>query len=202
MIRPMQSMRTMLVLALLVGCGDDKSEKMVDAPTVDAAVDAAVDASGNPTALDCPSYCATMMTACTGALAQFGNMQNCLDTCGAWTVGTMGETSGNTLACRVSHVDLAKTSPADHCEHAGPAGGGTCGTICEGFCTLVTAECATEWPDANACATACGNFTSTPPYKAPSTGNTAQCRLYHGTMAASQPNPHCGHTAAVSTTCN
>lgn len=199
----MQTMRTTLLLALLVGCGDDEGQKMIDAPAqVDAAVDAAVDASGNPTALDCPSYCATMATACTGAVEQYLNMQNCLDTCSTWTVGTMGAMTGNTLACRVAHADLAKTSPAVHCEHAGPAGAGACGAICEGFCTLVTAKCATEWPNANACATACGNFTSTPPYKAPSTGNTVQCRLYHATMAATQPNPHCNHTATVSSTCN
>lgn len=200
----MAAMRTMIMLAMLVGCGDDTGTTQTDAPggQIDAAVDAPPDSSPNPTALDCPSYCGTITTACTGTLAQFSSMQNCLDTCGTWTMGTAGEMTGNTLACRVTHVDLAKTGPDVHCEHAGPAGAGQCGAICDGFCTIVRDKCQTQYPSNGACSAMCGSFTSTPPYKAPSTGNTVQCRLYHATMAASDQVGHCGHTATVSSTCN
>jgi hypothetical protein len=191
-----------LATILLVACGGDESSTKLDAAMQTAdAPNQTIDAPAM-TALNCGAYCAAIATACTAAQKQYDSMANCMDTCSTFAVGAAGEMTGNTLGCRATHVDLAKTGPTTHCEHAGPAGGGACGAICDGFCTLVTAKCATQWPTATACMTACGQFTSTPPFAAPETGNTAQCRLYHGTMAATSPATHCPHTQATSATCN
>ena len=196
-------MRNLLIATLfVVACGgDDGSSTKMDAAMQNT--DSSMQTIDAPAAApDCPTYCTAIMTACTAARAQYDSMQNCLDSCGTLPVGTAGASSGNSLGCRATHAEMAKTDPATHCEHAGPAGAGACGTLCEGFCAIGVAKCATQWPTAGACATACGNFTNTPPYAVPESGNTAQCRLYHMTMAATLPGGHCSHTMTTSATCN
>lgn len=192
----------MIAAMVLIGCGGVETSPKLDAAMgASDAPDQAIDAPAM-TALNCQAYCTAIASACTGAEKQYDSMANCMDTCSTFSVGAAGEMTGNTLGCRATHVDLAKTAPTTHCEHAGPAGGGACGAICDGFCTLVTAKCATQWPTANACMTACAGFTSTPPYGLPESGDTVQCRLYHGTMAATTPGTHCPHTQPTSATCN
>jgi hypothetical protein len=195
-----------IIVVLACACGKDEKKpdagnnqqmdapKQIDAPASDAP-------AGTP---DCATYCTKVMAACTGAVnAQYANAANCMDSCANFTVGTSADQQGNTLGCRINHADLAVGDPATHCVHAGPGGGGACGTPCLGFCSIVVAECPTQW-NMGSCmnqTTGCPSFATTPPYKAPSTGNTLECRLYHATMAATGPATHCPHTLAVSTTC-
>jgi len=154
-------------------------------------------------ALDCNTYCTKIMSACTGANAQYSSMANCVDSCANFPVGAAADQSGNTLGCRINHADLAVSAPATHCVHAGPGGGGVCGMVCDGFCSIVVAECPALWTT-QTCTNqqnGCPSFSSTPPYKAPSAGDTLECRLYHATMAATDPTNHCSHTTANSTVC-
>jgi hypothetical protein len=201
-------MRTLLLTSLvlvLASCGSDKQPQSdASTPSGDGAVDpdgsnGTIDAA--PLTLDCDSYCAAIMETCTGDLAQYDNMQNCVDSCANFPTGALTDSSGNTLGCRVYYTEAARGDAQAHCEHAGPGGGGMCGaTICAGFCSIVVAECPTQWPSNALCTnatTGCPAVTSTPPYKAPSTGNTIQCRLYHATMAATDPGGHCGHTVRL-----
>jgi len=47
------------------------------------------------------------------------------------TDGDVGATSGNSVQCRIYHGGVAGTSTMNagiHCPHAGPTGGGVCGT--------------------------------------------------------------------------
>ena len=197
-------MRTSLVLILaLAACGSDSSSKM-DAPSGGGS-DAKVFMDAPPTAVDCPTYCNTIMSACTTtALKQYDTPANCMASCSHFAVGAAGTQSGDTLACRSYHASAAVGDPTTHCIHAGPSGAGICGTPCQGFCDLAVAECPTQYPNAGGCATMCAVFTTTPPYAASVTsGDNASCRIYHATAASTNPGLHCPHIVPTgSATCH
>lgn len=94
-----------------------------DAPMLDAP--SAMDAG----ALTCAAYCTRILSVCTGANAQYGDEAECAAVCTGFTVGTLGDTTGDTLGCRAYHLENAAMSAAMatvHCPHAGPTGGGVC----------------------------------------------------------------------------
>ena len=74
----------------------------------------------------CPAFCAGIMLTCTGPNEQWASAADCEVDCGTWPLGTEGDTTGNSLACRGYHLSVAMTDPATHCPHAGPTGGGVC----------------------------------------------------------------------------
>jgi hypothetical protein len=221
----MPRMRTSLLLTIALlgfGCGDD-GNKAVDAPvTIDAPV--AIDAPP-PLTQDCPTYCTQIAATCTGANAQYAAAPaaNCAATCAKFPVGAATDTSGNTLGCRLYHIQniTVRGQAADtHCNHAGPGGGliapiaagGTpdthCSDACTNFCALEVAACGTiaagganaVYQDMDACTTACAGFDRATKYTAPpaaATGNNLACRLYHVTNAITDPVNHCKHTALV-----
>jgi hypothetical protein len=78
--------------------------------------------------LGCYDYCVAVTEACTGANAQYGTIDECTSYCFevGWRLGTRGDTSGNSLACRHYHADVAAFEPDIHCPHAGPTGAGIC----------------------------------------------------------------------------
>jgi hypothetical protein len=158
-----------------------------------------IDAPSN-IAFTCTGYCTANLATCTGANVQWGSMQNCLDTCSHWTMGTQGATSGDSLACRIYHTTAAESAPTVHCVHAGPTGGQMCGTsTCTTFCPLEAAICSAEYAN---CATACPMIASNPPYSSSDTSkNDIECRFYHLTAAATDPTTHCPHTAQTSPVC-
>ena len=147
------------------------------------------------------------MKNCTGANAQYSSAASCMGSCMAFPEGTDVDTSGNTLGCRAYHAGAANGDPGLHCGHAGPAGGGEmfCGTDCQGFCSIVTSVCKTEYPAVNECLQSCMGFTSVGNYSTSITsGNSRECRLYHATVAATDAATamtHCQHTTAMSTEC-
>ena len=163
--------------------------------------------AGGAAAFDCNAYCTDIMANCAGADQQYADMGSCMGACANLpSDGMAGATSGNTMQCRAYHTSAAKMAPAMHCVHAGPSGAGVCGTICESFCALATATCATEWPDAAACATACAAWTPAGmPYNNTFTsGDTTECRLYHLSVAATDAaaaTMHCMHTTDISAVC-
>lgn len=195
-------MRAILLASLLViGCGNDKADPPDNNPP--DAPDNQVDApGGGPLTLDCTSYCTAILGACTGERAQYESLETCLGTCEHIPVGMLGETTGNTLGCRIYHTEFAQQDPMTHCDHAGPSGGTMCGaTLCEGFCAVAPIICPNEW-QANTCVSRCSALASVPPYSINSTGNTQECRLYHLTLATTDPTTHCPHTdRANSVTC-
>ena len=194
-----------VLLALLIGCGSDKAGGGDDTPPpADSPV--TPDAPAALT-LDCASYCTGIMSRCTGAVQQYESMESCVNVCGHFAAGTLGEMTGNTLGCRVYHTEAALTDdPMVHCEHAGPGGGTQCGaTICEAFCTVAPTVCPTQWGGngGQSCANKCPGVSSVPPYSINSTGDTIECRLYHLTVATVDPGLHCPHTDDQnSATCN
>lgn len=95
---------------------------------------------GGPQGISCQNYCAAIAANCTGANQQYPSNQACLATCNnnRMLAGAAGETNTATLACRQYHALVAATDQATHCPHAGPSGGGQCGSRCEAFCRFAS----------------------------------------------------------------
>jgi hypothetical protein len=90
---------------------------------------------------DCNTYCAQMMSTCTGPNAQYYDLLRCQSACPLLLKGAASDTTGNTLACRMNHLALAAGAPNPECWHAGPFGYGGCGGACEDFCALTVQWC-------------------------------------------------------------
>jgi hypothetical protein len=172
---------------------------------------------GGATAVDCATYCSTIEAACTAGNDQYGTNGTesfCVDTCATWMAGTLGDT-GDTIGCRLEHAMHISDAAVD-CVHAGPmavgmgaggaggAGGAAandpkCGaSACDNFCELADAVCTggnQQWATVAACKADCQTFLGdATAYDAGDTsGDTFECRMYHLTAAADDPNTHCGH---------
>lgn len=165
-------------------------------------------AGGARVAATCDGYCDTLMTACgtTGPDAQYPTNAQCLATCAAFPTDV---TTGNSVACRFDHASLAASVGLDpHCDHAGPAGLGSCGGACEGYCSIMMAVCTSKFANEAACLTACalvpgGDFTDFV-YPAPG-GDNLSCRIAHGSNAANSMGAtrdiHCAHAAGEMAPC-
>jgi hypothetical protein len=128
---------------------------------------------------------------------QYTDMNNCLNSCKAMPVGTSADSSGNTLGCRLTHANLAKSDPATHCPHAGPGGAGTCGTNCDGFCQIAMMYCtaanmAAVFTSLQDCQTQCAAFPNDVKFNiGVQDGSSTACLLYHVQEASSVPPDHC-----------
>jgi hypothetical protein len=167
---------------------------------------------GSMATLDCASYCSTIMKNCTGNNAQYSSEAACKGTCAAFPPGALSDMAGDTLGCRLYHAGApAAGMPAMHCSHAGPGGGGVCGTsFCDAFCEIEAKVCPfgamAPYADLAACKTGCGKFMkASGTYNVLDTDkNTDFCRMYHLTVAATDAASamtHCAHTKEVSTAC-
>jgi hypothetical protein len=85
-------------------------------------------ATGFPCSDDlCDPYCALMAENCTGAASQFADAAACATSCSGYpATGTLGDTGGDTVQCRIYHAEAAPMDPTLHCPHAGPTGDGVC----------------------------------------------------------------------------
>jgi hypothetical protein len=157
--------------------------------------DARGDAGEAGAQLTCAFYCNQIMANCSAANAQYGSQADCLKACAAFPLGTLADTQGNTLGCRIYHSGAPSVAaPATHCPHGGPYGFGGCGTQCEGFCEVAAAACGADaglFTDGG-CAAECATWTSGDAGPDPA-GPALQCREYHLGMALSTPFPHCTH---------
>ncbi len=194
------------------GCGDDDvttdggmDSSMEDAGTEDASQEdgGEEDAGGEDGGeedggtddLSCETLCTAVLAACDGEAAGFANMSECITWCddvGDWETGTAGDTSGNTIACRLSHAQL----DTPNCAAAGFTGGGICGSYCENYCSNVSRTCRGSdaiYDNDAACMTACEAINDE---GVPGTteGDSIQCRIYHGGIPANaMPATHCSH---------
>ena len=101
------------------------------------------DSSGGPDAqtVSCDEYCTQVEGNCSGAQSQYTSRDQCLAVCAAFEQGSPGAMNGNSLECRAYHAGAALGDPDTHCVHAGPSGGQVCGSLCEGFCSVVQFGC-------------------------------------------------------------
>lgn len=146
---------------------------------------------------DCQTYCDTVMASCTKDMAVYASQAICLAACASMPTGAVSDTSGDTVGCRTYHAGAAKSDPATHCPHAGPGGAGYCGSNCDGYCQLVLKACPSVYASEMECQTTCKTFKDMEPFSATDvTGDTLQCRLYHASVAQTDP-VHCGHIGTM-----
>ena len=118
-----------------VDAGETKPDASADLGA-DVGIDASPDASPDATAdagvamcgaasrqMLCTSYCDGVGRFCSGASMQYRSADECRTACNgpAWSCGKAGETTGNTLYCRLYHTSLAGLGEAaKECPAAGP----------------------------------------------------------------------------------
>ena len=156
--------------------------------------------SGNDMAVaanpSCADYCTAITANCTGGQQQYSDVATCTADCAVYPVGKIGDTSGNTLGCRIYHAGAAKAAPITHCQHAGPGGAGVCGTNCEGLCQLALKWCVGAnqvYRDLADCMARCMTFADDAPVgSVTQSGNHRACLVWHA-MEAGGGNPadHC-----------
>jgi hypothetical protein len=113
--------------------------------------------SSNPSATSgcgtkCENLCMVAMSACTGRLAIFPDVEACLATCASFPEGSgLQQINGNTLTCRYNQARLAVNNPQLACERMSLSGGGVCGKACENYCTAGSRLCADDQPWVRQC---------------------------------------------------
>ena len=171
------------------------------------APDTGPDSSDSPT---CRQYCSDIMDYCPGDTKQYVDGVQCLKICALYPEGLITDADGNTASCRLKYAGKARyalgTERDAYCRKAGPGREGTCGGICDGFCTLMMSACTSKFapynfPNLDACLGACRMLKDAPPYTV-SDGtlpdrNDAQCRLFHVCSAVMDPDEHCEHAMGV-----
>jgi hypothetical protein len=161
----------------------------------------------------CETYCAQITQSCSGTMEQYVDVQQCEKVCAYLPQGTLGETTGNTVACRLKQAADARYAAGTErgliCRRAGPGGDGVCGSNCEGFCSLMAGVCTAEdsplyrFANTEACMATCsalpdGEVPYSTSNEAVSDGNSVQCRLFHVNSAAMlDPLEHCEHAMGV-----
>jgi hypothetical protein len=172
------------------------------------APDAGPDSSDSPV---CRQYCNDIMAYCPGDAKQYVDSAQCLKACALYPEGLVTDPDGNSASCRLKYAAKAQYSLGierdTYCRKAGPGSDSTtCGSICDGFCTLMMGACTAKFapytfPSVGDCMTACRALKDAPPYTV-SDGtlpdrNDAQCRLFHVCSAVMDPDEHCEHAMGV-----
>lgn len=152
---------------------------------------------------DCQNFCRLEMAACSGDLAVYESMAQCLAVCANLPAGTNGDRDQNTVGCRQWHSYNSLLDAMSHCPHTGPGGDGHCGadqpddtTNCHSYCILLQKACGMDF-DASfptgmpACQRDCSTKLDALGAKRDSgykvsagqMGNTMACRLLHVSRA-------------------
>lgn len=130
----------------------------------------------------CDQYCDALQNNCVGANQVYPNRTDCNNACAQLTsfgLGMPGDDSVATMECRRTWAMRAATAdPAVACSNAAPSGGGTCGALCDNYCTFVARDCFPQiFESRQACDTACAMIPTNGPPGA-MTGDNLQCRIY------------------------
>lgn len=180
--------------------------------------------SAGPEGIDCGGGCASYCTLFKGACGQdqCGSYAGCLHACsalldtGKWDLKE--DHDGDTLQCRLVHLENASIQPKQHCPHSQiTAPTAFCNwTIdegkkdtsrpeepdCDDYCRLVGIACTGEnavYESEEQCQAVCEAFKGD---GVPGTGgftdkveNTLGCRIYHSHNSLCLPAQHCSHVA-------
>jgi hypothetical protein len=73
----------------------------------------------------CPDYCFGAITYCRNEHELFSSTEECMAACAMMPVGEPDASSGDSIHCRIHHLEDARTDPEGHCEHSAlePLGG-------------------------------------------------------------------------------
>lgn len=150
--------------------------------------DAGGDPVQTPSSVTCQEYCDFVQLSCSGDHRQYRSVQHCVDFCEGsvgWEAGFEEDQVGNTLACRMNHLQLAPQDPAAHCAEGGPTGGGLCGDWCEVYCDMADKSCTGDsaiFASRDECLSTCPAI-ATGGAAGDFTGDTLQCRLSYLQLA-------------------
>jgi hypothetical protein len=190
-----------LLLVAAIGCNNgkdtDTDETDVDTETEDTEVeDTDVEDTDIEVTADCATYCTAFQAACGTDPTAYPSEAACLSACATndWDAGTVADTTGNTIGCRIYHAGAAVTDPTSHCGHASMFGGGQCGTVVENYCWSIEAVCTGD--NAPMWTVDCATDAAAYPGGTPgdTTGDSMACRLYHlGASTLISADDHCGH---------
>jgi hypothetical protein len=161
----------------------------------------------------CDDYCDGIEQTCTGDFAQYKNKADCMDACSYFKysgANTSTTTTGDSVECRIYHIDVAETTQdLSHCFHGNRWGTGVanelhCGDQCSHYCHVLETNClwnVTGYSDLDECKSQCAtfNFTFDNDQLVPdsTSGNSLSCRVYHAQVSrgsAVDMNTHCPHT--------
>jgi hypothetical protein len=174
----------------------------IEQATLDPALDKATTTDAGRKSL-CDTYCDILSANCTGNVEQFVSKDVCKPFCQKLDPGTPGDTTGNSVNCRLTYAKLAKSAgeTSDNCSIAGPGGNGQCGTNCDALCTVALKTCATEvsaFVDVNQCDAECTRLPDVGHFDDSIQDNfNVQCRLYHVSAAQLDPQLHCPHVRGI-----
>ena len=152
------------------------------------------------------TYCQTLQYNCNGTgVTQFGSEAICSATAMGYPTSLTDSAvaiNTNTLGCRQYHAQAALSDPTLHCKHAGPSGGGVCGTSSQAWGNMANKACNDTSVSLLAVTLGAAIDTVVAPGSAPysvleASGNTQACRIYHLSVAAIDPATHCTHGSVI-----
>jgi hypothetical protein len=166
------------------------------------------DPDGGTPASMCETYCSEVQTECTGAVAQYRDLDQCLRICSLLPPGSVGGPDENSVACRLKYASKFKYALGgeldNYCREAGPSGDNLCGSKCDAFCSLMMQVCTPSVGDNRfdnlaSCLSTCNalpitniGYSTNDPLV--SDGNHVQCRIFHVASGAMlDPEEHCEH---------
>ncbi|NUP08919.1 MAG: hypothetical protein HOW73_22960 [Polyangiaceae bacterium] len=164
------------------------------------------DGGGTSAPTPCVDYCNEVMQSCTGEFAVYGSMDSCLGICAHLPEGQDGDTSGNSVFCRLHHAAFASVDAPFYCPIAGPTGNGTCGSACDALCGAAEAICTgsdAQWSTTTACEEECATLSDLGTYSADPEqdmyeGGHVQCRVFHlANAAVADADIHCPHVGGA-----
>jgi hypothetical protein len=178
---------------------DDTTQTQEDAADAD-------DVADTNTGTLCDVYCATAAEVCTGDNLLYPDAVACQRACSGMKQGTAGEATGNTLQCRIFHLELGRVDPHHHCPHASESGADKCiypnEARCRSYCGSAMENCLNAnglFPSADACLDACFTILDAG-VAGDEVGNTVECRVTHAEAAAADPSTHCPAAAVEGST--
>jgi hypothetical protein len=165
-------------------------------------------ADSQPTSPTCGAYCTESLATCTGDNQQYSSQAACLSACSALPTGMAGDTTGDSLTCRMYHLGEIETSQdaTAHCSHTGPGGEALCGENCEGYCDIVQSYCTAEarvYQDRADCLTTCQAVPDDVAYRTGvQSGPHVACLLFHAQRTTTDGTEVClTDLAKTSPTC-
>lgn len=99
----------------------------------------------------CKKYCSLASDICTGDNAIYNDSASCYNACSVLVDQDKFREAqrGNSLQCRLYHVNAANTNPGTHCPHASVAStAGTCQdtpSVCNTYCGIFSEQCPDEF---------------------------------------------------------
>jgi hypothetical protein len=150
---------------------------------------------------DCKKFCHLEVTECAN-FPMYESEAQCQAVCEALPSGHVGDTTENTVGCRMYHSYNSMLDPKSHCAHTSPDGDGHCGDRdtgnCESYCLLLAAACEADFDskfsDQAACQADCSQLEGAgfeAGYSISATGDNLQCRLLNVSRALSNSSKYC-----------